>query len=66
MFIGRLTYILGMIFTFFSFIAIIMMFFLGEMDVMPFFGLLNGLIAMGVGEVVIDLNFRNGQKERNK
>ena len=42
------------------------MFFSGERGVMPYFGLLNGLIAIGVGEVVIDLNVRNGRKEQNK
>ncbi len=63
---GRLIYISGMVFTFFSFIAMIMMIFTGEISVMPFFGLLNGMIAMGVGEMVIDLNFRSRQTEKNK
>ena len=60
MFVGRTLYLLGMAFVFFSIIFFIMgLFSTGGGDLaIPLFALLNGLIAMGVGDVVIDVNHR--------
>ncbi|MGV2941571.1 hypothetical protein AB5I83_18365 [Mesobacillus sp. LC4] len=60
MFVGRILYLLGMAFVFFSIVVIIMSFFSngGGDLVIPLFALLNGLIAMGVGDIVIDVNHR--------
>jgi hypothetical protein len=58
--VGRTLYLLGMAFVFFSIVALIMSLFSnsGGDLVIPLFGLLNGLIAMGVGDLVIDVNHR--------
>lgn len=60
MFFGRTLYLLGMAFVFFSIVVLIMSLFSnGGVDFMiPLFALLNGLIAMGVGDIVIDVNHR--------
>ncbi|MBT2642828.1 hypothetical protein J7I80_11365 [Bacillus sp. ISL-41] len=60
MFVGRTLYLLGMAFVFFSIVVLIMSLFSnGGGDLMiPVFALLNGLIAMGVGDLVIDVNHR--------
>ncbi|MCM3576377.1 hypothetical protein M3172_24735 [Mesobacillus subterraneus] len=60
MFVGRALYLLGMAVVFFSIVVLIMSFFSnGGVDFMiPLFALLNGLIAMGVGDLVIDVNHR--------
>ncbi|WLR57402.1 hypothetical protein LC048_11415 [Mesobacillus subterraneus] len=60
MLIGRALYVLGMAFVFFSILGIIMVLLSdGGGDIaLLIFALLNGLIAMGVGEMVIDLNHR--------
>lgn len=49
-----------MAFVFFSIVAYIMSLFSngGGDLVIPLFALLNGLIAMGVGDIVIDMNHR--------
>jgi hypothetical protein len=62
---GRILYVLGILFVFFSLVMILMMFFSsGGAPLYPLFGLLNGLIAMGVGDIVIDLKHRkNTDKE---
>ncbi|MFC7063436.1 hypothetical protein [Halobacillus seohaensis] len=57
--IGRILFLLGMSFVFFSVVILIMSLFSnGGNLVFPLFGLLNGFIAMGVGEIVIDLNHK--------
>ena len=59
MLVGRTLYLLGMAFVFFSLVALIMSLFSSGGDlVIPLFALLNGLIAMGVGDLVIDVNYR--------
>lgn len=60
MFVGRMLYILGMAFVFFSIVVLIMSLFSnsGGDLMIPLFALLNGLIAMGVGDLVIDVNHR--------
>ncbi|MBT2640351.1 hypothetical protein [Bacillus sp. ISL-39] len=60
MFVGRTLYLLGMGFVFFSIVVLIMSLFSnsGGDLVIPLFALLNGLIAMGVGDIVIDMNHR--------
>ncbi|MEW8971019.1 MAG: hypothetical protein AB2411_10355 [Mesobacillus sp.] len=59
MFVGRTLYLLGMAFVFFSIVVLIMSLFIDGGDlVIPLFALLNGLIAMGVGDIVIDVNHR--------
>lgn len=60
MFVGRAVYILGLAFVLFSSVLILMSIFSkhGGEAVVPLFGLLNGLIAMGIGELVIDLYHR--------
>ncbi|MBT2682162.1 hypothetical protein [Bacillus sp. ISL-37] len=68
MFIGRALYLLGMAFVFFSVLGVIMIPLSdGGGDIaLPIFALLNGLIAMGVGEIVIDLNHRQRVEKMNK
>ncbi|MCA1055560.1 hypothetical protein LCM10_11240 [Rossellomorea aquimaris] len=65
MLIGRTLYITGLIAVAFSIITFIMT--LGSTGnelLYSFFGFLNGLLAMGVGELVIDSNHRkNTTKE---
>jgi len=58
--VGRALYLLGMAFVFFSIVVLIMSLFSNSSgDLMiPLFALLNGLIAMGVGDLVIDVNHR--------
>lgn len=60
MLVGRALYLLGMAFVFFSIVVLIMSLFSNSSgDLMiPLFALLNGLIAMGVGDLVIDVNHR--------
>lgn len=60
MFVGRILYLLGMAFVIFSSVVLIMSLFSngGGDLVIPLFALLNGLIAMGVGDIVIDVNHR--------
>ncbi|MGG0718290.1 hypothetical protein ABE096_11960 [Robertmurraya massiliosenegalensis] len=60
MFVGRALYILGLAFVLFSIVLVLMSIFSkhGGEAVIPLFALLNGLIAMGIGELVIDLNHR--------
>jgi hypothetical protein len=60
LFVGRALYLLGMAFVFFSIVVLIMSLFSNSSgDLMiPLFALLNGLIAMGVGDLVIDVNHR--------
>lgn len=60
MFVGRTLYIFGMFFVFFSIVLLIMSLFSksGGDIAIPLFALLNGLIAMGVGDIVIDMNHR--------
>ncbi|MFE8699819.1 hypothetical protein ACFYKX_04195 [Cytobacillus sp. FJAT-54145] len=62
MFIGRILFILGLIFVFFSIIVLVTTFFNGEDVIFPIFGLLNGLIAIGIGDLVIDLNHRKREE----
>lgn len=60
MFVGRILYLLGMAFVFFSIVVLIISLFSNSSGdlVIPLFALLNGLIAMGVGDIVIDVNHR--------
>ncbi|QAS51418.1 hypothetical protein [Halobacillus litoralis] len=60
MFVGRTLFLLGMAFVFFSTVIMITIPFSnsGGGFVTPLFALLNGLLAMGVGELVIDANHR--------
>jgi hypothetical protein len=57
MFVGRILFLLGMSFVLFSIVVLIMVPFSngGGGYTTPLFALLNGFIAMGVGEIVIDL-----------
>lgn len=66
--LGRVLYLLGMAFVFFSILGIVMTAFSdGGGDIaLLLFALLNGLIAMGVGEIVIDLNHRQRLEKRDK
>jgi hypothetical protein len=68
LFIGRALYLLGMTFVFFSVLGVIMIPLSdgGGDIVLLIFALLNGLIAMGVGEIVIDLNHRQRIKKMDK
>jgi hypothetical protein len=68
LFIGRALYLLGMAFVFFSVLGIIMIPLTGSGGdiALPIFALLNGLIAMGVGEIVIDLNHRQRIEKMDK
>ncbi|GAE37425.1 hypothetical protein [Halalkalibacter akibai] len=72
MFVGRTLYILGMLFVFFSTIVLVMMFFTSGGNILiPVFAILNGFMAMGIGEIVIDLNYKkslenNKREELNK
>ncbi|WP_226675077.1 hypothetical protein [Mesobacillus jeotgali] len=68
MFIGRALYLLGLAFVFFSVLGIIMVLFSdsGGDIALLIFALLNGLIAMGVGDIVIDLNHRQRLEKRDK
>ncbi|MFT9494930.1 MULTISPECIES: hypothetical protein [Bacillota] len=68
MLLGRVLYLLGMAFVFFSVLGIIMILLSdgGGDIVLPIFALLNGLIAMGVGEIVIDLNHRQRVERMDK
>jgi hypothetical protein len=65
LFVGRTLYLLGLAFVFFSIVILIISLFSnsGEDLVIPVFGLLNGLIAMGVGDLVIDVNHRKRLKK---
>ncbi|MCF6411578.1 hypothetical protein [Pseudalkalibacillus salsuginis] len=68
MFVGRALFLLGMAFVLFSIYQFILIPFsnsVGDLTT-PMFGLLNGFIAMGVGEIVIDLNHRRNMDEANK
>jgi hypothetical protein len=60
LFVGRTLYLLGMAFVVFSIVLVIMSLFSnsGGDLMIPLFALLNGLIAMGVGDLVIDVNHR--------
>ncbi|MGD6804035.1 hypothetical protein FZC79_05565 [Rossellomorea vietnamensis] len=68
MLVGQILYLLGLAFVFFSIVFIIMNLILGGVGgvVIPLFALLNGLIAMGVGDMVIDLNYNKKKLEKNK
>lgn len=68
MFVGRVLYVLGMAFVFFSIVFIMMISFSnsGGDIVLPLFALLNGFIAMGVGDIVIDLNHRQRVEKMSK
>lgn len=52
MFVGRALYILGLVFVLFSSLLVVMSIFSkhGGETAIPLFALLNGLIAMGIGE----------------
>lgn len=67
MLVGQILYVLGIAFVFFSIVLIVMNLILdgGGGVVIPLFALLNGLIAMGVGDIVIDLNYKK-KLEKNK
>lgn len=57
MIVGRIVFVLGLFFVFFSAIAAIEMLFSGGGEsVLPWFGLLNGFTAMGVGDLVTKAN----------
>ena len=58
MLVGRLLYILGFLFVFVSIIFLIMSFINSENIIVPIFAILNGLIAMGVGDLVINMNHK--------
>ncbi|MBM7553311.1 hypothetical protein [Thalassobacillus pellis] len=60
MIVGRVLFLLGMAFVFFSIVMLVMVPFSngGGGFIPPLFALLNGLIAMGVGELVIEVNHR--------
>ena len=58
MLVGRLLYILGFVFVFVSIIFLIMSFMNSENIIIPIFAILNGLMAMGIGDLVIDLNHK--------
>ncbi|RIW31970.1 hypothetical protein D3H55_13880 [Bacillus salacetis] len=67
MFIGRALYLVGMAFVMISAISIIFGLFTGGGgSTLPFFALLNGMMAMGVGDVVIDLNHRKRLEKLKK
>ena len=63
MLLGRALYLLGMAFVFFSILGLIMVPLSdgGGEIALPIFALLNGLIAMGVGDIVLDLNHQIGR-----
>ncbi|WP_085524233.1 hypothetical protein [Tuberibacillus sp. Marseille-P3662] len=68
MFVGRILYVLGIAFILFSIVVFIMIPFAnsnGDLTI-PFFALLNGFIAMGVGDLVIDLNHKQRHEKMNK
>ncbi|WP_281657712.1 hypothetical protein [Halobacillus sp. Cin3] len=57
MIVGRIVFVLGLFFVFFSAVAAVVMLFTGRGgSVLPWFGLLNGFMAMGVGDLVIKAN----------
>ncbi len=56
--VGRILYILGLIFAVYSIAVLVMSFFTGGGSILMVFGVLNGFIAMGVGDLVIDMNRR--------
>ena len=60
MFVGRVLFILGMVFVIFSIALLVMIPFSngGVGFATPMFALLNGFIAMGVGDLVIAVNHR--------
>ncbi|WP_270180974.1 hypothetical protein [Alkalihalobacillus sp. CinArs1] len=59
MFVGQLLYCLGIVVTVGCAIMLLLSFFSGSgLMVAPSFGVLNGLIAMGVGDLVIHSNHR--------
>jgi hypothetical protein len=64
--VGRALYLLGMAFVFFSIVALIMTLFSGGDILILIFSLLNGLIAMGVGDIVIDVNHRQRMEQKKK
>ncbi|MBP3953110.1 hypothetical protein [Bacillus suaedae] len=64
MFVGRVLYILGLIFVFFSIILLIVTLFNSQDIFFPILGILNGFIAMGIGELVIDLNHRKREESK--
>lgn len=59
MLVGRLLYLGGLAFSVGS-IGVLVLSFLsgGGALVMPLFGALNGLVAMGIGDLVIDSNYK--------
>ncbi|SEM22318.1 hypothetical protein SAMN05192533_101486 [Mesobacillus persicus] len=67
MFVGRVLYILGLVFVSFSIVVLIMSFFSngGGDVILPIFGLLNGFLAMGVGDLVIDANYRKSLESKH-
>ncbi|MRH41636.1 hypothetical protein GH741_02985 [Aquibacillus halophilus] len=66
MFVGRALYILGLLVVFFSLIALIMILFSNNGNLLiSFFALLNGFMAMGIGDIVIDLNHRKKLENRS-
>jgi hypothetical protein len=64
--VGRALYLLGMAFVFFSIVALLMTLFSGGDILILIFSLLNGLIAMGVGDIVIDVNHRQRMEQKKK
>ncbi|WP_143262121.1 hypothetical protein [Sediminibacillus massiliensis] len=59
MFVGRSLYIIGILFVVVSIVVMIMTFFADNVNpLIPLFALINGLMAMGIGDIVIDLNHR--------
>ncbi|QTM99767.1 hypothetical protein ERJ70_10935 [Sediminibacillus dalangtanensis] len=55
MIVGRILYILGLIFAVYSIAVLVMSFFTGGGNIIMIFGVLNGFIAMGVGDLVINM-----------
>ncbi|SES25640.1 hypothetical protein SAMN04487944_12830 [Gracilibacillus ureilyticus] len=60
MFISRALILLGFVFVSFSTVLLVMGFFADNADpILPLFALLNGLIAMGTGDILIELKQKN-------
>ncbi|SDJ65193.1 hypothetical protein [Sediminibacillus albus] len=59
--VGRILYILGMVFAVYSSAVFIFSFFSGGGNIIMVFGILNGVMAMGVGDLVIDSHHRKRQ-----
>ncbi|RKL66559.1 hypothetical protein CR203_14825 [Salipaludibacillus neizhouensis] len=65
LFVGRSLYILGLLFVFFSIIILVMLLFSNNGNpLMPLVALLNGFMAMGIGDIVIDLNHKKSIEKK--